>query len=374
MKLVIKLRTGIVIALFLSATACLFFIIRNSSYKPAFKGTDLRTYKPGENTGFNKEKLDSLTRFIKDYTATTGMVVLYDGKVIYKYGDIEEVSYIASCRKSVLSILYGKYVANGTIDLNQDIGGIGIEEDDGLLVQEKQATVNDVITSRSGVFHAAANGGYDSDHILARGSVNPGEYFVYNNWDFNVAGAILEKTTGRSVYQEIEDQLAKPLGFQDWNIKNQKRKADTKNSRYSAYHIYLSTRDMAKIGQLMLNEGKWKDKQIVSKEWIKKITSSVTAADTVNARYGRTASSPFQASYGYMWWIINRLEGKDCEGCYSANGFGGQFISVFPKQKIVIAFKNKLGLLTLWGLAPGGTSDETYWKIVDKVLSVKNEQ
>jgi CubicO group peptidase (beta-lactamase class C family) len=98
------------------------------------------------------------------------MVVLYDGKVFYEYGDIQEVSYIASCRKSVLSMLYGKYVDDGTIDLKQDIGSLGIDEKDGLLPREKKATVKDIITSRSGVFHIPANGGYDERNILERGS------------------------------------------------------------------------------------------------------------------------------------------------------------------------------------------------------------
>ena len=57
------------------------------------------------------------------------MMIIKDGKILYEYGDIDEVSYIASCRKSVLSMLYGKYVENGTIDLNQTIGDMGIDED-----------------------------------------------------------------------------------------------------------------------------------------------------------------------------------------------------------------------------------------------------
>ncbi|MDO6749762.1 hypothetical protein, partial [Gilvimarinus sp. 1_MG-2023] len=84
-------------------------------------------------TSFTQQKLDSLTNYIKNNLETTGMLILKDGKKLYEYGDIKEVSYIASCRKSVLSILYGKYVKNGTINLNQTIGKIGIDEDNGLL-------------------------------------------------------------------------------------------------------------------------------------------------------------------------------------------------------------------------------------------------
>ena len=100
----------------------------------------------------------------------------------------------------------------------------------------------------------ASNGGYDKENFLERGSVEPGEYFVYNNWDFNVAGHILELYTQKSIYEELENQFAKPLGFQDWNIKNQRKSGNKSKSQYKAYHIYLSTRDMAKLGQLMLNK------------------------------------------------------------------------------------------------------------------------
>lgn len=81
-----------------------------------------------------------------------------------------------------------------------------------------------------------------------------------------MAEAILEIKTGKNVYKEIEEQLAIPLEFQDWNVKNQKAKYKKSKSRYPAHHIYLSARDMAKIGQLMLNEGKWNGKQQISKE------------------------------------------------------------------------------------------------------------
>ncbi len=349
--------------LFFAISAILLFI-SCGTYKAQFKGSPFEKSLSLNETGFTQARLDTLTNFLKNNLSTTGMIILKNGKIIYEYGDIKEVSYIASCRKSVASILYGKYVENGTIDLNETIGSIGIDEDKGLLPIEKSATIKDIITSRSGVFYEPVNGGYDKANILKRGSVKPGTYFVYNNWDFNVAGYILEAKTGKSIYQEIEDQLAIPLGFQDWNIKNQKKKYKKNKSRYPAYHIYLSTRDMAKIGQLMLNEGEWNGKQIVSKEWIKKITTPVTPVDTVNKRYGRDKSSPFQFSYGYMWWLVDNIKHHpDFEGAYSATGYGGQFITVIPKLNIVVAHKTKLGLLNYLGLKYD-VADWQYWQLL----------
>ncbi len=339
-------------------------------HKPSFKGTDLQKRNSLQGSGFSQKKLDDLSNYLKEKSATTGMVVLYDGQVVYEYGNVEEISYLASCRKSVLAMLYGKYIEDGTIDLSQSIGDLGIDEDDGLLPSEKEATVNDIITARSGVFHIPANGGYDEKNVLERGSVKHGEYFLYNNWDFNVAGYIIEQATGRSVYEEIEQQLAIPLGMQDWNIKNQSRKVNKSKSRYSAYHMYFSTRDMAKIGQLMLNKGRWNGKQLISEKWIDKITSVVTSVEIVNKRYGKNKQSEVQLSYGYMWWLIENLFNlPDMEGAYTADGWGGQYITVIPKRKLVIAHKTKLSTLTLWGLKPGGVDGWQYWEIVKRLLS-----
>lgn len=356
------------IKLFMISTI-LFSVFSCASHKPAFSGKAFEEKSSLEDTGFTKAGLEELSAYIHENAATTGMMILHEGKVMYKYGDVKKISYLASCRKSVLSMLYGKHVDNGTINLRETLASLEIDEDDGLLDKEKEATVNDIITSRSGVFHIPANGGYDERNILKRGTVEPGEYFVYNNWDFNVAGHILEQKTGNSVYQELEEQLAKPLGFQDWNIKNQKKTDRPKKSRYPAYHMYLSTRDMAKIGQLMLQEGEWEGKQLISKDWIRKTTSPFTPTDTVNKRAGRDSSSDIQFAYGYMWWLIDNFHGNpDFEGAYSATGYGGQFITVIPKRKLVIAHKTKLSLLTLAGITHKDTPDWKYWKIVEKLM------
>lgn len=320
---------------------------------------------PGE-AGFNADKLKGVGQFLKDSANTTGLVAIYDGKVLFEYGDIVELSYLASCRKSILSMLYGKYVEDGTIDLNTTIGELGLDEDDGLLDSEKAATVDHLITSRSGVFHLPSNGGYDEDNILERGSVAPGEYFVYNNWDFNAAGYVFEQAAGRSIYEELEEQIAKPMGFEDWDIMAQKKYHNEKNSRYPAYHIYLSTRDMAKVGQLMLNNGEWKGENLISDDWAEKIITTVTPRDTVVKRLGSRSGTP-EFSYSYMWWCFDELNGNSVyEGSYTASGYGGQWITVIPKMNMVIAHKTKFGRVN-----PKYTRSTKYWQIVDMLVSAK---
>jgi len=361
---------------FLSILATIYLTISLAScitHKAAFNGQSIpQADKRAEL--FDQNKLNNLTKELKSISATTGLMILHDGKVAYEYGDLSVVSYLASCRKSVLSILYGTYIEDGTVDLDQEIGELSIDEDDGLMPIEKRAKVDHIITSRSGVFHKPANGGYDERNIKKRGSKEPGEYFVYNNWDFNVAGHILEVKTGNSVYEEVERQLAIPLGFEDWNIKNQKRTVRKKKSRYSAYHIYLSTRDMAKIGQLMLNGGEWNGKQLIPADWVEKSTSTVTPVEVVNERMGGNSESDIQFSYGYMWWLFENFhDNPNMQGAYTASGYGGQFITVIPKLDLVIAHKTKLSLKALMGMGGKSVSDWDYYKFIQQILAAKKE-
>ncbi|MBC8755069.1 DUF2306 domain-containing protein [Kordia sp. YSTF-M3] len=359
-----RIKRVVIAMLILIATAFISSYMSPQTwlYKSAtYEGTAFEKAITIANSSFTKEKLNEIDTYLKEEVNTTSMVVLEHGKIVYEYGDISEISYNASVRKSILSMLYGKYVTNGTIDLNQTIGDMGIDEDDGLLPIEKQATIDHIITARSGVFHLPANGGYDTDNVKERGSVAPGSYFLYNNWDYNVAGFILEEKTGNTVYEELGQQLAIPLGFQDWNIENQYRSTNEDNSRYSAYHMHLSTRDMAKIGQLMLQEGTWNGKQLIDKDWIKKTITTVTPTDTISKRYYRDASSPVQSSYGYMWWLHERFyDNPDFEGAYSARGAFGQYITVIPKRDVVIVHKTTVDLLTL--LSFSDRSSTPYWR------------
>ena len=67
--------------------------------------------------------------------------------------------------------------------------------------------------------------------------------------------------------------------------------------------------------------------------------------------------------------IENLFNLPDMEEAYSATGWGGQFITVIPKRRLVVAHKTKLGTLTLWGLKSGGVDDWQYWETVKKLLN-----
>src|SRR6187431_125004 len=96
-------------------------------------------------------KLSTLRKYIIDSTHATGIVVVWRGRILLEYGDIEELSYLASARKSLLAMLYGPYVDNGTINLSTTLAQLNFDDRGGLLPIEKKATIRDILTARSGI-------------------------------------------------------------------------------------------------------------------------------------------------------------------------------------------------------------------------------
>ncbi|MCL2416493.1 MAG: beta-lactamase family protein [Bacteroidales bacterium] len=303
-----------------------------------FPTTRWQRANPAEH-GFDVERLEQARRFIIDSMHTTGVVVVVGGEVIFQYGEVERPAVIASVRKSLLSMLMGRYVEDGTIDLSLTMADLGIDDVDGLLPIEKQATIHHLITSRSGVFHNASNAGDDYASRPARGSKQPGEFFLYNNWDFNAAGAIFEQLVGRDIYEVFQDDLAIPIGMQDWDLSIQRKTGDLTRSRFPAYHFRLSTRDKARLGLLMLRNGMWEDQRLISESWIERSTAVFTPRAELNpvARQRRPYGN------AYMWWVFDvehptlANHAAAFEGAYTGTGYMGQFITVIPALDMVVA-------------------------------------
>jgi CubicO group peptidase (beta-lactamase class C family) len=293
-----------------------------------------------QSAGTTTQRLEALRARVRA-GQTTGMMIVAGGRLLFEYGDTAEVSYVASVRKSIISMLYGKYVTNGTIPLTKTLRALHIDDKGGLLRSELDATVEDLLTARSGVYHPAANLGDASDRAPARGSVKHGTYFLYNNWDFNALGAILERETRRPIYELFGTDIAAPLALQDWNPKPgayaEAVRNDTGQSQWPAHHFLLSTRDMARVGYLMLRKGRWNDGQVIPAAWVTRSTRLVTPAAEV------TRTSPFipGLGYGYLWWIFDRAQylHSPLDGAYTASGSYGQYITVVPRLDVVVAHK-----------------------------------
>ena len=145
----------------------------------------------------------------------------------------------------------------------------------------------------------------------------PGEKFVYHNVLSVILGEILKRSVGISGDKFAEEYLFNPLGIStyEWSkIPDSLLKADG--------GLALRPKDMAKFGQLYLNDGQWNETQIVPEKLIKESTQP----------HIKTTSG----AYGYQWWLRSfHINDRQIDSFY-ANGNGGQFIFVFPELSMVV--------------------------------------
>ena len=310
--------------------------------------------------GYCADKLQLVTARAKELS-TTAMMAVVGGRVLYDYGDVTTVSYLASVRKSVLAMLFGKYVKNGTIRLEKTLAELGIDDHGGLLPSEKAATIADLLGARSGVYHEASNAGDDLASAPPRGSQKPGTYYLYSNWDFNALGTIFEQETRQGIYDALEADLARPIGMRDFDRASHRRSGDAKKSMHLAYHMNFSTRDMARIGYVMLRNGEWNGREIVPRDWARRISSVVTPVQQMNPE--RHRKGPF--GYGYLWWIWDGPQAiGPYEGAYTGQGAVGQFITVIPRRDMVVVHKT----------VPGqnrNVSGPQYRQLLDRILAAQ---
>lgn len=292
-----------------------------------------------EDAGWPTATIDSVRTRLQQLS-TTGFLAVVGGRVLMEYGDVTAVSYLASVRKSILAMLYGNYVASGKVRLDKTLAEMGIDDHGGLTPAEKEATLRDLLTARSGVYHPASNDGDDLASAPPRGSQKPGSYQLYSNWDFNAAGTAFERETGRNIYDALETDLARPVGMQDFNRAIHRRTGDSTKSVHLAYHMNLSTRDMARVGYLMLREGNWSGRQLVPRDWVREITRPVTPVSEMNPP--RRRAGPF--GYGYLWWVWDGPHASGpYRGAYTGLGAVGQHITIIPALDLVVVHKTRPG-------------------------------
>ncbi|MCY3963625.1 MAG: serine hydrolase [Acidobacteria bacterium] len=151
------------------------------------------------------------------------------------------------------------------------------------------------------------------DYVLTRDVVaQPGTEFSYSSGLSHVIAEVNNRASGKSHLAFVQQHLFGPLGITTatWD-------PDLSGRHWGGTGLRIRPRDMAKIGQLTLQEGLWEGKRLVSREWIAEATR------------GQTAGIAEAPSYGYQWWI--RPQGR-----YLAHGYNGQYIGVDPEADIVM--------------------------------------
>ena len=145
----------------------------------------------------------------------------------------------------------------------------------------------------------------------------PGERFAYCSGNCHLLSALLSRAADTNALAFAQQHLFAPLDIRDVDWP-----ADAHGHNYGWGDLQLRPLDMAKIGQLFLQKGKWRGRQVLPESWIDSATQ---------AHVGRTVNDDH---YGYLWWV----KGNKYAGAFEAVGRGGQRIIVWPAKDLVLVF------------------------------------
>lgn len=247
-------------------------------------------YTSPEEAGWSTKKLNDAKRFWEN-SQSSAFLAVYDGSILISWGEVDRRFLCHSVRKSLDNAMYGVAIDQGLIDLNATLGDLNITEITPLTTEEKEATVKDLIRSRSGVYLPAA---YSlMPKRPERGSAKPGEKWFYNNWDFNVNQTILEEQTNMSIEGFFKNNIAVPLNMQDFRLMDVYDHKEVR-SQHPAHPFRMSARDLARFALLFLNNGDWKRKQIISSDWIE---------ESILPHSKLSENDIGEGDYGYLWWV-----------------------------------------------------------------------
>lgn len=277
-----------------------------------------------ESQGIHSEHLRNLVEELA-YSPDTDMhhfMVLRHGNVIcetdfapYRKG-IWHITH--SMCKSITGMAAGLLIDEGKLDLSENI--YKIFHDKGSTwakIFRPEVTVENLMTMTSGVTFNESGivSGNDwlESYLNAPVSEKPGTKFQYNSLNSYVLSAIITERTGMPMDEYLKPRLFEPLGITDYLWEKCPR-GITKGG----WGLFMHTEDMAKLGQLYLNKGKWNGKQIIPESWAE---ASVTKkVDSIEGTYG----------YGYQLWMEER------PGSFEYNGMLGQNVLIYPDVDMVI--------------------------------------
>ena len=342
------LVTLVIIVAFISA----FVIISGRTYlfKAAWNGTaniddykifESRTVTAGEaqewpvSPDYNKINYpNELNSSLEQYNSVGLVVIKNDSLLFEKYWDGYSDSSLSgsfSIAKSITSLLIGVAIKEGKIkSVDQQVGDFLPE----FLKKEKgnKLTIKHLLMMSSGTdwdesYNSPASitteAYYGTDLYKTAMRVKfkrePGTFHTYASGDTQLLGLIIEKATGKSLSEYASEKLWKPLGAAHnalWSL-------DKKDGHEKAYCCFnTNARDFARLGQMMLDSGRWKGVPIIDRSYWKE---SITPCG-VKDESGQACNY-----YGYQWWIL-----PERQDVFYARGILGQYIVVIPSKKLVM--------------------------------------
>jgi CubicO group peptidase (beta-lactamase class C family) len=246
---------------------------------------------------------------------------------------------IKSASKSVLSALVGIAIAQGHIrGVNQTVGELLPAETRGLDPAKRAITVEDLLTMRAGLQSTSfenygkwvtsknwVRSALQQPMVAERGASGP---MIYSTGSTHLLSAILTRATKMSTYEFARRNLTRPIGIdlKPWQT-------DPQGIYFGGNDMYLTPREMLRIGTLYLNHGAVNGRQVVPRAWI-------------DSSYVPRTVSPWNGNrYGYGWWTRS-AHGVDVRFAW---GYGGQFIFVVPSLELVVVATSDANASRYWG-------------------------
>ena len=255
--------------------------------------------------------------------------------------DKDTLHELQSVSKSVTSLLVGLGISQGFITSIDDAIENYLPEYGAAFstIEKSNISVRNILMMQSGIewdewtlpysddrnSHVAMNLSDDPiDYVLSQPmAMQPGTSFVYNSGLTIAAGKILENSTQQNLAQYARDNLFTPLDIRD---------VDWYRYSNGIYQtgggISMRPRDMAKLGQLILNNGWWNGESIIPEQWIK---------DSVSAKI-KFPDNFYDDYYGYFWWRQEFTVNDQTINSIHAAGYGGQHIYIIPEFNLVLIF------------------------------------
>ena len=313
-----------------------------------YKIFDNRKIKAGQHQpwakakDFNKKTPSKASLQKIESYQTVAFLVLQNSAIKYErywdnYSD-SSWSNSFSMAKSVISLLIGAAIDEGKIkSIDQKVGDF--------LPQFKEKGLNNRLTIRhllsmsSGLnwdenyagptsMTTIAYYGKDLEKLMKEMKVvnTPGKKNMYQSGNTQVLAFILEKATGKTIADYASEKLWQPLGAKHdalWSL-------DKENGHEKAYCCFNSNaRDFARLGQLILQNGRWQGRQVISEKYIKEATAPAT---NLVAEGGPESKKETNNYYGHQFWILKH---KGHTIPYF-RGILGQYIFIIPKKEAVV--------------------------------------
>ena len=270
--------------------------------------------------GFDRAKLAAADRRFQTLPLLSVIVLRHRRVVFERYyheGSRPAKGNVFSVTKSVVSALVGIALRDGRLrSVDQKVASFFADK----LAPDadprvRSITLRQLLTMTAGYreHYIAASDDWVRTSLNRQLASDPGAEFSYDSPSAHLVGAIVAKATGLSLATFAQRALFTPLGIRPggWTTDGQRHELGSTGLRLRAL-------DLVKLGQLYLQHGRWRGRQLVPAHWVRESTS-------------RQASVPGGLAYGYLWWLNTGPHGG-----FLAIGHAGQMIAVLPRLDMVV--------------------------------------